>query len=136
MLEDLSSPVGAFIRDRCVIGPDCSATRADLYTAYKNWCEDRGYTKHNAATFARNVYAAYPQIRRSQPRNPDGSRADIYLGIGLGTGGTSANPLYRPRSQSSVHKHPNALALVPPVPDDADIEERKAIIEHDGGKTN
>jgi putative DNA primase/helicase len=123
-IEDLSSPVGAFIRDCGTIGPDFSVPRADLYKAYREWCDDRGHTKQNSATFARNVYAAYPQIRRTQPRNPDESRADMYAGIKLGTGGTGANPLYCQHSGNDSNRqneYHDRAAPVPPVPDGREV---------------
>src|SRR5262249_10916245 len=42
-LEDLSSPVGAFIRERCEVGPGYEVPTGDLYTAWRKWCEDKGW---------------------------------------------------------------------------------------------
>ena len=41
-LEDLTSPVGAFIRQCCEIGPELSVPRNALYTAYQGWCRSEG----------------------------------------------------------------------------------------------
>lgn len=39
-LEDLSSPISAFVRDRCLVGGDRRVEVAALWTAWKTWCED------------------------------------------------------------------------------------------------
>ena len=41
-IVDLGSPVGAFIRDRCVVGVGHRAWVDDLYNAWKGWCEQDG----------------------------------------------------------------------------------------------
>ena len=39
LLEDLSSPISAFIRDTCVVGGDQGVEVDALWTAWKSWCE-------------------------------------------------------------------------------------------------
>lgn len=82
-MEDLSSPVGAFLRDECQTGPEHSITRSDLYTAYKAWCEEHG-KKHveDEAGFGRNLRAALPELRDTQPR-VNGKPTRHYSGVGL-----------------------------------------------------
>jgi putative DNA primase/helicase len=41
-MENLSSPVGSFVRDRCVIGPGFKIEIRDLYAAWKDWCDAHG----------------------------------------------------------------------------------------------
>src|SRR5262249_34438213 len=41
-LEDLSSPIGAFVRDRCEVGPEHEVFVSDLFNAWKSWCEKKG----------------------------------------------------------------------------------------------
>ena len=43
-IEDLSSPVAAFVRDECVVGPGHRILVANLYEAWKYWCEREGRT--------------------------------------------------------------------------------------------
>ena len=84
-LEDLGSPVAAFVRDRCCVGPQLSVPTTELYEAYRDWCDTRGHRKQNNALFGRGLSAAYPQIGASQPKAPDGgSRIRVYTGIALG----------------------------------------------------
>jgi hypothetical protein len=40
-LEDLASPIGAFLRDRCIVGPGHCVEYETLYAASSTWCTDR-----------------------------------------------------------------------------------------------
>ena len=87
-LEDLASPVGAFVRDRCVTKPTLGegalkVKRAELYAEYKNWCEEMGHSAASNSVFGRNLSACYPGIKTSRPRG--GSRARLYHGVRLKT---------------------------------------------------
>src|SRR3954447_15725712 len=42
-LRDLASPVAAFVRDRCVTGPELEAPVDDVYAAWKDWAESNGH---------------------------------------------------------------------------------------------
>ena len=64
-MEDLSSPVLAFVRDRCVVAPGHRIWVDDLYTAWKAWCEQDGRTSvTNKQTFGRDLAAAVPGVTR------------------------------------------------------------------------
>jgi putative DNA primase/helicase len=82
-LADLASPVGAFIRERCQVGPGYQVERFALFVAWKGWCEEHG-RQHpgEAATFGRNLRAAVPDLADAYPRSEDG-RVRVYQGIGL-----------------------------------------------------
>ena len=45
MMLHLGSPIGTFVADRCVLGPEYSIEKADLYRAYKEWCASTGREK-------------------------------------------------------------------------------------------
>lgn len=81
-LEDLGSPVGAFVRDCCRVGPGLSI---ECGTLYKNWgwyCEQNGWKhKGTSQTFSRDLKAAVPGVTTSQRRGDGGSRERAYLGI-------------------------------------------------------
>jgi putative DNA primase/helicase len=83
-LADLASPVGAFVRERCDVGPGCRVERVDLFDAWKQWCETQG-REHpgDAATFGRNLRAAVPSLGNAQPRTDTGERVRVYEGIRL-----------------------------------------------------
>jgi len=79
-LEDLSSPVGAFVRDRCVVGPNFRAWTSELYEAWKSWCESEGWRSVSTnASFGRDLAAAFPGIAR---RRGAGDRR-FYQGIAI-----------------------------------------------------
>lgn len=81
-LEDLSSPVSAFVRERCVVGSEEQVPVDDLWDAWKTWCEGEGRHHGTKAVLGKNLSAAVPTIRRARPRT-DGERIYSYLGIGL-----------------------------------------------------
>lgn len=83
-LEDLASPVGAFIRDRCVLGAEHTVAFDDLYKAWRSWCEDHGRDRPGTAqTFGRDLRAAALGLKSTRPRGEDGERFRAYAGIGL-----------------------------------------------------
>ena len=64
-IEDLSSPVAAFVRDECVVGPRHRVWVADLYEAWKYWCEREGRTLVSTKqSFGRDLAAAVSGISR------------------------------------------------------------------------
>ena len=81
-LRDLASPVAAFVRERCEVGPDKEVTVDSLYAAYRTWCDDNGHVKNAKATFGRDLRAAVPAVRKQRPRDRD-DRVHVYAGIAL-----------------------------------------------------
>jgi putative DNA primase/helicase len=89
-LEDLGSPVAAFLRERCTLGPTCAIEVSALYHAWQTWCDEQG-VQHptNASTFGRDLRAACPGVKRG--RTGEG-RLYVYRGIGLGQAGGDDAP--------------------------------------------
>jgi putative DNA primase/helicase len=82
-LEDLGSPIGAFVRERCVVGPGRTVETAGLYEVWCNWCTQQGRNHAGIAqTFGRDLRAAVPGLNVTQSRGVDG-RLRLYEGIGL-----------------------------------------------------
>jgi len=81
-LEALTSPIGAFVRDRCGVGPRFQAAVSDLYDAWKGWCEKAGRKPGNIQSFGRDLRASVPTIRLRRQRE-DGGQVRTYDGIGL-----------------------------------------------------
>ena len=82
-IEDLSSPVSAFVRERCVVGPGHRVACAELYASWTDWCAADGRTTHTTAqVFGRDLAAAFPGI----PRRRCTGRSAFYDGIGLDRG--------------------------------------------------
>jgi len=82
-LEDLASPITAFVRDECTQGPAESVAKHLLFDRWRMWCNDHGRPPGNLETFARDLRAAVPGLRSSRPRQGDGSRIYTFTGISL-----------------------------------------------------
>ena len=68
-LEDLLSPVGAFVREKCDVGPAYRETVQGLYQAWRQWCWDNGRDYPGTIqSFSRDLHAAVPGVktRRNQ----------------------------------------------------------------------
>lgn len=82
-MREQSSPISAFIADKCVIDPATSILRQDLYASWKEWCTSQGMDHPGTmAAFGRRLSACVAGIGRSQPRD-DGTRMNLYTGIRL-----------------------------------------------------
>lgn len=81
-LQDLTSPVSAFVRDECVVGANHEVPKDDLWKAWAAWCESGGRHKGSKATFGRDLLAAYPMVTSHRPREED-HRIHTYQGVGL-----------------------------------------------------
>jgi putative DNA primase/helicase len=79
-IEDLSSPVSAFVREECEVGPGRRVRLDDLYDAWRRWCTSEGRQIVTAKqTFGRDLAAAVPGVsrRRGSGQEP------FYEGIGV-----------------------------------------------------
>jgi putative DNA primase/helicase len=82
-LDDLASPVGAFVRERCRVGPGYRVAVADLFAEWKRFCDERGRKEPGTEqVFGRDLLAAVPTLRRVRPRD-EKDRYRAYEGIGL-----------------------------------------------------
>jgi putative DNA primase/helicase len=83
-LEDLSSPHGAFVRDKCVVGPAHRVRVSVLYQAWKDWCDVNGRKPGSTQVFGRDLRAAVIGVKTIQPLDDDGvSRVRMYQGVDL-----------------------------------------------------
>ena len=63
-LEDLLSPVGAFVRECCAVGPQYRCYLSDLYAAWSQWCASNGREHPGTVQgFGRDMAAAVPSAR-------------------------------------------------------------------------
>jgi len=82
-MNDLASPVGAFIRDNGRVGPALSVPVSDLFESWKLWCKEQGRDQPGTLqVFGRDVRAAIPGIGMSRPRAGE-ERQRRYEGIAL-----------------------------------------------------
>lgn len=85
-MEDLSSPVGAFVRDRCHVAPGERVEVSELYGAWRSWCDAHGRKEPGTEeTFGRDLRAAVPSLDKTRPRTSEG-RLHVYTGIRLRAG--------------------------------------------------
>ncbi|MBL6707153.1 MAG: NTP-binding protein [Planctomycetaceae bacterium] len=86
LLDDMrrqASPVSEFLDDCCEVGPECSVPVQVLFEAWKQWCEQHGFSRSSTeATFGKHLRAAVPELSDSRPRR-DGIRLRVYMGVGL-----------------------------------------------------
>lgn len=82
-LEDLGSPIGAFLRDTCDIAPGHTVVVDYIYDRWLRWCREQGRDRPGTkAMFGRNLHAKLPTIKKAQPRDGD-ERVPTYLGLSL-----------------------------------------------------
>lgn len=68
-LETLGSPVAAFVKERCQVAPGLRCESLQMFNAWKGWCEANGRREPGtAASFGRDLRAAVPGLKMSQPR--------------------------------------------------------------------
>jgi putative DNA primase/helicase len=77
-LEDLASPIAAFLRDWCIIDPQAAVNVKALYGAWKAWCEQQGQSARSAIVFGRDLRACVAQLSISGV----GAKRR-YIGVGL-----------------------------------------------------
>ncbi len=82
-LEDLGSPVGAFVRERCEARPGLQVEIRRLFVAWQAWCEEQGREHPGTRqTFGRDLRAVLPGLKTRQPRDGD-ERLRLYEGVDL-----------------------------------------------------
>jgi len=82
-LEDLSSPIGAFLRDCCEVEPGKTVAIDKIYLAWVKWCKEQGRDHAGTKnTFGRDLRSKIPQLKVTQPTE-DGERQRKYEGVGL-----------------------------------------------------
>jgi putative DNA primase/helicase len=77
-LEDLASPIAAFLRDWCIIDPQAAINVKVLYGAWKAWCEQQGQSARSNIVFGRDLGACVARLSISGV----GARR-CYVGVGL-----------------------------------------------------
>jgi putative DNA primase/helicase len=115
-LEDLTSPVGAFIRERCRVEPGATVEVGELYNAWRSWCEDHGRKEPGTEqAFGRDVRAAVPTLSVRQPKR-DGKRWREYVGIRLRGLGDPDEPDVGTRARPAVPQPAGASRLIQAAP--------------------
>ena len=85
-LEDLGSPIGAFLRERCEVGPGLAVSCGLLFAHWKVCCEDQGRDHPGTVqSFSRDLRAAVPGVTTAQARVLGDERQRRHEGVGLRT---------------------------------------------------
>ncbi len=82
-LQELGSPILAFVEDRCVVDQKRQVQKKALYQAYREWCVERDEEPLSHPHFGSGLSAALPGLRESRPRDFFGDRMRVYVGVGL-----------------------------------------------------
>ena len=83
-MEDLSSPVGAFVRECCELGEDKEVEVKDLFACWKAYCEEQGRIRvMELPVFCRDLLTAFPMLDKARQRKIGGVKTRYYTGIGL-----------------------------------------------------
>lgn len=79
----VSSPIRAFIKERCVLDSDKVLSLIDLYRKWRNWNLENGY-EYTTTTqkFRSDLRNACPQLK-IEKAEIEGALVDVYRGIGL-----------------------------------------------------
>jgi putative DNA primase/helicase len=81
-LEDLGSPINAFVRDHCVVGAGRTIEIGTLFFFWFDWCKTQNRNPGTAEQFGKDLHAAVPGVKVSQRRMATG-RIRYYEGIAL-----------------------------------------------------
>jgi putative DNA primase/helicase len=82
--EDLGSPIGAVLRDRCIIGPSEKCRPEDLHGRWMDWCRDQNITQVGTVqTFGRELRSVVSGLKVVNPRNAQGKQERYYQGVRL-----------------------------------------------------
>jgi putative DNA primase/helicase len=84
-MDELASPISAFLEERCVLDPADSVPVSTLYEAWRSWCQEHGRDAiGDEQSFGRDLHAAIPGLTKSRHRK-DSVRIAHYNGIRLRT---------------------------------------------------
>ena len=82
-LEAMTSPIKAFVAERCEIKPHARIAIASLFDEWCSWCSSAGHSHPgNVQSFGKNLKAAFPQIGSTRPQE-DHIRDRCYLGVSI-----------------------------------------------------
>jgi len=87
-MGDLSSPIPAFVREWCEVGPEHWVAKDRLFAAFREWHRDHMGQDYlsNSSVFARDLYSAMDQQVRDSKRGPQDARVQGVAGIALRAG--------------------------------------------------
>jgi putative DNA primase/helicase len=91
-----------FVRDHCDLGAGHTVEARVLFASWCNWCYQENRHPGTAGQFGKDLRAAVPGIKMTQPRP---GRRRVYEGIGLLSDNPKATALTRVGTQRDIN-HP------------------------------
>ncbi len=92
-LEDLTSPVNAFLNAECEVFPGAQVGCDQLFHAWERYCANQGWhSAGTSASFGASLRAVLPQLARERI-GPRGNRHWLYKGVALATGTATVEDL-------------------------------------------
>jgi len=83
-LDELVSPIRAFISEMCEVDVTASASCQEVYASWCEWCVRQGREHPGTLqSFGRDLAAAVAGVKVTQPRNGNEKRRRVYEGIRL-----------------------------------------------------
>ncbi|MDQ0746905.1 putative DNA primase/helicase [Streptomyces africanus] len=80
-IRDAASPIGEFVREMCVTGPQRWVAKSDLFSRWKEWCDVNEHRPGSSARFTTLLHSVVQDLDSDPPR-PHGTPRR-YGGIGL-----------------------------------------------------
>ncbi|MCG8511966.1 MAG: hypothetical protein MI741_22340, partial [Rhodospirillales bacterium] len=79
----LGSPVASFLKERCVLDPNASTPKDDVWRAWRTWCQGMGMYAGDKRHFGSSLLtAAHGRVSSAKPRTVEG-RVPSYVGLRL-----------------------------------------------------
>jgi phage/plasmid-associated DNA primase len=121
-LQDLVSPISAFVRDEYERGPKCEIEVGELFSAWKTWCEDNNLRPGSVQNFGGDLRAVIPELRGFKPHG----QKRHYAGIALTQGRNGPNRCSSGSDSDSEPREPHENPLRPSQETNVDLP----LIEH------
>jgi putative DNA primase/helicase len=83
IMEDMGSPIGRFVKERCNVSSEQWCTSEDLWKEWKKWCAEEDVFAGNDVWFFRNLKSAFPTINSKRKKNELGIFFKFYEGISI-----------------------------------------------------
>lgn len=82
-LEELASPVGMFVKERCTVDPSDEVPVKTLFSEWRAWCQEKN-REHagDEASFGRNLRAVLPSLKTKQVKEK-GVPYRVFMGVDL-----------------------------------------------------
>jgi putative DNA primase/helicase len=79
-LEEIASPVGAFLREEYTLAAGCEVEVGDIFRKWCIWCEARNRKPGSSTAFGRDLRAVFPGLELAKRREGE-SRVNYYQGL-------------------------------------------------------